>query len=105
MTWRLIDARGQTKATEYFVDPNVLRMLEYKGATTLKGIEKHRLRELILKDLEIYKRASIGDIHSRIGLEIPRRKVKHELKQLSIGGIIGRDGSGRTTVYLWTKTL
>lgn len=80
----------------------VLRRLEFKGGTTLKGIEKHRLRELILRDLEIYKQASISQIHQRIGLEIPRRKLQFELKQLVTESKIGRKGSRRYTMYLWT---
>lgn len=100
--WGLVGSRGRTKATEYFVDPEVLRRLEFKGGTTLKGIEKHRLRELILRDLEIYKQASISQIHQRIGLEIPRRKLQFELKQLVTESKIGRKGSRRYTMYLWT---
>ena len=64
----------KTKATEYFIEPQVLRTLEFRGETTLRGIELHRLRELILRDLEIYRKASISQIHNRIGKEIPRRK-------------------------------
>lgn len=101
--WKLVNTRGQTKATEYFIDPTVLRTLEFRGDTTLKGIERHRLRELILRDLEIYQKASIGQIHKRIGEEIPRRKLQHELKLLVKDREIGREGTKRYTVYLWTK--
>lgn len=45
--------------------------------------------ELILKDLEIYHKASISQIHGRIGNEIPRRKL-HQLKLLVKEG--GRRG-------------
>ncbi len=101
--WGVVNTRGKTKATEYFVEPQILRTLEFEGGTTLKGIERHRLRELILRDLEIYRKASISQIHERIGKEIPRRKVQHELKLLLNDGEIGRQGSRRHTVYLWTK--
>jgi ATP-dependent DNA helicase RecG len=70
--WGLIRSRGHTKATEYFVEPDVLRRLAFEGATTLKGIEKHRLQALILQDLGIYQEVSIGDLHERIGSEIPK---------------------------------
>ena len=29
-------------------------MFHHNGKTSLKGIEKHRLRELVIRDLEIY---------------------------------------------------
>lgn len=101
--WGVVNSRGKTKATEYFVESEVLRTLEFQGETTLKGIERHRLRELILRDLEIYRTASIGEIHGRVGLEIPRRKVRRELAELVAAKEIGTRGVKRGTVYLWTK--
>ena len=101
--WGVVNSRGKTKATEYFVEPQVLRRLEFQGGTTLKGIERHRLRELILRDLEIYEKASISQIHSRIGKEIPRRKLQHELKLMVQAGEIGKQGVRKQTVYLCTK--
>jgi ATP-dependent DNA helicase RecG len=101
--WGVVNTRGKTKATEYFVEPQILRTLEFEGGTTLKGIERHRLRELILRDLEIYRRASISQMHERIGKEIPRRKVRRELTELVTTGLIGKVGNTRAAVYLWTK--
>jgi ATP-dependent DNA helicase RecG len=99
----VVSSRGRTKATEYFVEPDVLRKLEFQGGTTLKGIERHRLRELILRDLEIYRKASISEIHGRIGSEIPRRKIRRELGELVAENEIGSQGVKRSTVYVWTK--
>jgi ATP-dependent DNA helicase RecG len=101
--WGVVNTRGKTKATEYFVEPQVLWTLEFQGETTLKGIERHRLRELILRDLEIYRKASISQIHERIGKEIPRRKVRRELTELVATGFVGKVGHTRAAVYLWTK--
>lgn len=99
----VVNSRGKTKATEYFVEPQVLRTLEFQGGTTLKGIERHRLRELILRDLEIYRKTSISEMHGRVGKEIPRRKIRRELTDLVKAGGIGKDGNTRAAVYLWTK--
>jgi ATP-dependent DNA helicase RecG len=101
--WGVVNSRGKTKATEYFVEPEVLRTLEFQGETTLKGIERHRLRELILRDLEIYRKASISQIHNRVGKEIPRRKLQHELKLMVQAGEITKQGVRKHTVYLCTK--
>jgi ATP-dependent DNA helicase RecG len=101
--WGAVNSRGKTKATEYFVEPEVLRTLEFQGETTLKGIERHRLRELIMRDLEIYRKASISRIHGRIGKEVPRRKIRRELAELVAAKEIGSQGVKRGTVYLWTK--
>lgn len=101
--WGVVNSRGKTKATEYFVESEVLRTLEFQGETTLKGIERHRLRELILRDLEIYRKASISQIHNRVGKEIPRRKLQHELKLMVQAGEITKQGVRKHTVYLCTK--
>lgn len=98
----VVNSRGKTKATEYFVEPQVLRTLEFEGGTSLKGIEPHRLRELILQDLKIHRRASIGQIHDRIGMEIPRRKLQHALKLLVRDRLLIQTGVRRYTAYLWT---
>ncbi len=100
---RIVKKKGRTKATEYFIEPELLRKLDFKGVTSLKGIESHRLQELILRDLEIYKEASIGEIHKRIGAEIPRHKVKRELQKLVDAEAIGRQGKLKSARYLWTK--
>lgn len=101
--WEIVKTKGRTKGTEYYVEPDLLRLLDFQGNTTLKGIEKHRLRELILRNLEIYKEASIGEIHRRIGLEIPKRKVRSELQRLVTTGEIQLQGTKKWTRYLWTK--
>ena len=103
--WSLIGTRGHTKATEYFVDPEVLRKLAFEGATTLKGIEKHRLRALILQDFGIYREASIGELHQRIGAEIPRRRIQRELADMTEGNQIIAFGSGRGRKYRIAPTL
>jgi ATP-dependent DNA helicase RecG len=102
--WALVSSRGRTKATEYYVKPEVLRRLEFKGATSLRGIEKHRLRELILRDLEIYRAASISGIHQRIGPEIPRRRVQRMLAELVNERRIQFQGKRRGRKYLFVPS-
>lgn len=95
----VVGSRGKTKATEYFIQPKILRSLEFEGETTLKGIERHRLRELVMRDLEIYGAASVSQIHDRIGQEIPRRKLRRELTDLVREGKIAKAGNTRAAVY------
>jgi ATP-dependent DNA helicase RecG len=103
VSWQIVHTRGKTKGTTYFVDPELLRKLDFKGSTSLRGIETHRLRELILRDLEKYLDASISEIHGRIGNEIPRRQVKDLLSAMVKQGEIGKKGKLRHTRYLWPK--
>jgi len=101
---KLVMTRGKTKGVEYFVDPKLLRKLNFKGSTTLRGIEKHRLRELVLRDLGIYEEASISQIHARIGKEIPLRKLRRTVNELCKDGSILPKGERKGRRYLLTKT-
>ena len=99
----IVKSRGRTKGTEYFIEPELLCLLEFKGSTTLKGIEKHRLHELVLQDLSIYKEAGISEIHERIGKEISRRKLQRTLKELVQKGLVQIKGERKGRRYLLTK--
>jgi len=101
----LIKTKGRTKGTEYFVESGLLRKLDFKGKTSLKGIESHRLQELIRRDLEIYKVAGISEIHQRIGTEIPRRKIEYELKRMVENDEIGTEGEKKHRKYLLTENV
>jgi ATP-dependent DNA helicase RecG len=101
--WGILVSSGKTKATQYSVAPDLLRKLEFKGQTTLKPIERHRLRELILSDLKKYRRAKGPEIHRRIGSEIPYATVKAEIEEMLVGGLIGKEGERRHRFYLWKE--
>jgi ATP-dependent DNA helicase RecG len=95
----IIQSSGKTKGTEYFVNADLLRKLDYKGKTNLKKIEIHRLRELIRHDLEIYSRSSIAEIQKRIGTEISLHKIRKEINYLLDEGVICKEGEVRWTRY------
>lgn len=84
----LVLTQGRTKGTTYKVSPEVLRTQQFLGRTSLKGIERHRLRELIAQDLGIYGRSKRGDIHTRIGREIPERQLRSELAVMVKDGLL-----------------
>lgn len=103
VSWQIVRSRGKTKGTTYFVDPELLRKLDFRGSTSLKGIEAHRLRELILRDIEIYRSASISEIHARIGIEIPRRTVQAQLKSLVDEGKLNSTGNHPRLKYVYPE--
>lgn len=78
----LVKAKGKTKGVEYYVNPDFLNRVNFKGRTNLRKIESHRLKELIYQDISTYPNSSIGEIHHRIGTEIPYRKIKSQLYQM-----------------------
>jgi chromosome segregation and condensation protein ScpB len=101
--WGLVKTQGRTRGMRYLADPALLLRMKFQGRTTLKGIEPHRLRELVRSDLERYRTASITEIQARIGVEISRREIRRELARLASSGEIRVEGRRRWTRYLWNK--
>lgn len=105
LTRKIVLSRGKTRATEYYVNPELLRSLKEKGPTTLQKIEPHRLRHLVIEDLEIYSPtnkspSSISEIHHRVGSEISKEKLKRALHDLVASGKIASTGKrGRGSAY------
>ena len=95
----IIQSIGRTKGVEYFVNPKMLQQANFKGKTNLKKIENHRLRELIYQDVLIYPESSISEIHERIGLEIPLRKIQSQLYDMLENSILTVTGQFRWRRY------
>jgi len=99
LKYDIVLSKGKTKATEYFINPKLLKQLDFKGKTDLKNIEIHRLEQLILEDLKVYQPCSIGDIHERIGKEINQKKIKRKLDKMIEQGKIQGIGEKRWRKY------
>ncbi len=97
--WELVQQSGRTQATRYFVQPELLRTLAFPVVTTLKRIEDHRLRALVLEDLQRYPGSAIGEIHGRIGEEIPRRRLRTMLGSLVTEQVVRMDGKLKGARY------
>lgn len=95
----LVKTKGKTKGVEYFVNPEFLHKVNFKGKTNLKKIEGHRLKELIYEDVSTYPASAISEINQRIGSEIPKRKIKAQLKQMIKDGEIIFTGINRWRRY------
>ena len=99
LDWNLVQSTGRTQATRYFVDPGLLRSLNFAAGTTLKRIEPHRLSALIIEDVGRYPGTRIGDIHQRVGLEIPRSRLRRAVEQLVKDGRLLQEGVRSGTRY------
>lgn len=95
----IVRTSGKTKGTAYYVNPQMLRSISFKGKTNLKRIENHRLRELIFQDLSTYPKSAISEICQRIGLEIPQRRVKLMLDKMIVDGEVVCTGIKKWTRY------
>ena len=83
----------------YYIDPILLRKLEFPSQTSLMRIEPHRLDALVLEDVTRYPGSAIGAIHERIGPEIKRRQVKLAIDRMCKKGKIRRVGEKRGRRY------
>lgn len=99
LDWQVVRSSGRTQAMRYFVAPDLLRSLNFTGGTTLKRIEPHRLEALVLEDVGRYPDTKMGDIHQRIGLEIPRSRVRRTVEQLVREGKLRQEGVRNGTRY------
>ena len=95
----IVQSRGQTRAVEYFVAPDILRSARFRGRTTLKPIQDHRLEELIRTDLALYPGSSASEIHSRVGMEIPKYKLTRCLGTLREREEVVMEGKQRWARY------
>lgn len=95
----LIVKTGKGKGTQYAVNPEFIRKINFEGRTNLKNIEDYRLEELIFKDLTAYPGSGFGEIHQRIGKEINEYTVKRILKRMVTKELITIDGLKRWATY------
>lgn len=101
---RLIDLElvlktGRGKGTQYAVNPEFIRKINFKGKTNLKNIEDYRLEELIYKDIKAYPHSGFSEIHIRIGKEINEHTVKRVLRRMVDSGLLYIDGKKRWAKY------
>lgn len=95
----IVHTAGRTKGTRYFVDPALLRASGLDVSTTLRRIQPHRLRALIIEDLGRYPGSSASEIHRRVGAEIPDRTFRRALGELVEAGELSHRGERRWRRY------
>lgn len=95
----LVERIGRTSATHYFVPPALPRESGLDALTTLERVQPHRLRALILEDLEPLPDSGRSDIHSRSGLEIHEKAITRTLGSLLGEGAIRSVGERRWRKY------
>ena len=79
--------------------PALLREAGLDALTTLKRVQPHRLRALILEDLRRFPDSGRADIHRRIGPEIHEKALARALDALQGEGAIVFTGERRWRKY------
>ena len=86
-------------SARYVVPPSLLRDAGLDQRTTLTRVQPHRLRALILEDLERYPDSGRVDINRRIGAEIHAKTVTRALDTLISEGAVVAKGERRWRTY------
>lgn len=103
--FELVKATGRTKARRYQVDFSAAEAEAFQGPTTLRSIEPHRLRELLVEDIRRHPDSQRSSIHERVGPEIPISQIQKELKALREKGILTLKGQKRGSRYVLTQSM
>jgi ATP-dependent DNA helicase RecG len=101
----LVEQTGRTRGTRYFVPPRLLQEAGLDSLTTLARVQPHRLRALIVEDLERFPDSSATDIHRRVGSEIPSRTLRRTLEALVADNQVVASGETRWRRYRLSSAL
>ena len=95
----LLQSAGRTKGLRYFVEPALPRDARVPTKTTLRRIEPHRLRALILEDLARFPDSASPEINARVGSELSLKTIKRALDELVGAGQVAPRGERRWRRY------
>ncbi|MCI0468538.1 MAG: putative DNA binding domain-containing protein [Nitrospirae bacterium] len=99
----MIITRGSKKGTAYLLNPKLLSGAKLNIKPTLKTIETHALKALIIEDLKIHPMSSVSQIFERLHKEVPREDVQKAVYALIKDGDIEKEGPRAKTVYFLAK--
>ncbi len=102
LEYEIVRTKGKTKGTQYYINPAVLKGTGL-AKTNLQQIEKHRLKQLIIADIENYPNGLFDEIHTRIGKEIPIRTLRSVLYDLVENGEVKNTGGRKYRKYFIDK--
>jgi len=102
LEFKIVLTKGKTKGTQYYINPTILKGTDL-AKTNLQQIEKHRLKQLIIADVENYPNSLIDEIHTRIGKEIPIRTLRFVLYDLVEAGEVKNTGGRKYRKYFIDK--
>jgi len=95
---KILITEGKTKGLMYMVNPKILASMKHDLKPSLKTMEEHVLRALIIEDLKAHSQSKMSEIHNRmedLDIEYLRRIVANMVKSKELE----KKGSKRNMVY------
>ena len=78
----IVISRGNKKGTTYLINPKLLSSARLNVKPTLKTIETHTLKALIIEDLKIHPNSSVTQIFEHMRKEVPREEIQRAVYKL-----------------------
>jgi len=94
----ILITRGVKKGTEYLINPKLITSSKINIKPTLKVIEPHRLKALILEDLKMYPKSKSAEIQKRLE-ELPIEEIRKTLRKMEDEGTVLSDGVKKSKTY------
>ena len=90
--------RGVKKGTEYLINPKLISSSKINIRPTLKTIEPHRLKALIIEDLERYPKSMISDIAKRLP-DVLLNDIRKCVYKMVEDNVIKVEGANKNRTY------
>lgn len=94
----IIQKRGNKKATSYFINPQLIAVAGTQLKTSLKTIEPHRLKALIIEDLRLHPKSSMAEIASRLP-DVEQQELKNTVYAMTRKNEIQHIGGKKNRRY------
>ncbi|NLN33487.1 MAG: hypothetical protein GX159_07825 [Flavobacteriaceae bacterium] len=94
----ILISRGVKKGTEYLLNPDLFSQAKLNLTPSLKTIEPHKLKALILEDLKYNGKSGMKEIQQRLSEVLPK-DIQKTVYKMAKEGEIATDGAKRNKTY------
>lgn len=94
----ILISRGAKKGTEYLLNPDLFSQAKLNLTPSLKTIEPHKLKALILEDLKYNGKSSMKAIQQRLSEVLPN-DIQKVIYKLAKDSEVETEGANRNKVY------
>lgn len=99
----IIVSRGIKKGTEYLLNPDIFSQAKLNLTPSLKTIEPHKLKALIIEDLKYNGFSKMAQIQERLSEALPDDVRKTIYKMVKLGELITKGGKRNRTYGIQKK--
>jgi ATP-dependent DNA helicase RecG len=94
----ILISRGAKKGTEYLLNPDLFSQAKLNLTPSLKTIEPHKLKALVLEDLKYNGKSSMKAIQQRLSEVLPN-DIQKVIYKLAKDSEVETEGANRNKVY------